>query len=472
MLTKTSNSIFTASITLPVLMLAACTNGDVDSGPQYCAPEGYLDSPMSVALGSDVELDGAAEVVVGELTVTSGYPADCDQKGSEDLVFSWDFMSTPTDSAVDKGTLTDNNSPGAALTSFTPDVVGTYVVSMVVSDDLEVSDPVVVVINVAAGDAAPIADAGPDLSGETGVRVDLDGSGSSDPEGAELEFNWAVASTPSCSDLAPDDIYNQGTATPSFICDCEGIYTIALVVGDGNQWSEPDYATVSCDSGDLPPVADAGDSGAMAPCEGSEVELNGFGSYDPDGEPLVFSWGLVSAPAESTATDANFSDSGAANPTFTWDVPGDYSFQLQVFDGTTWSAPDVVYYTMQGTEANQAPFANAGSADSVSTTSDCERMSYTEWDCDDCPSFEIDLDGSGSWDPDGDDLNFLWSEGTGEPTIESPYTAATVISTPVIAAEYNVTTSYTWDLELTVADCIDSDTDTVQISVECAGEGK
>ena len=35
-----------------------------------------------------------------------------------------------------------------------------------------------------------------------------------------------------------------------------------------------------------------------------------------------------------------------------------------------------------------------------------------------------------------------------------------------------MTTSYTWDLELTVADCIDSDTDTVQISVECAGEGK
>jgi hypothetical protein len=472
MLTKTSNAILTAGLTLPVLMLAACTNSGEDSGPQYCAPEAYIGSPLSVALGSDVELDASAEVALGEETVVSGYPADCDQSGADELVYSWDFMSVPTDSALDKGGLTDNNSPAAALTSFTPDVVGTYVLNLVVHDELESSEPAIVVINVSAGDAAPVADAGPDLFGETGVRVDLDGSASSDPEGAELEYSWAVASTPSCSGLAADDLYNQGTVSPSFICDCEGIYTIALVVSDGTQWSEPDYATVSCDSGDLPPVADAGDSGAMAPCEGETVHLNGFGSYDPDGEPLTYSWGLVSAPAESTATDANFSDASAPDPTFTWDVPGDYSFQLQVFDGVTWSAPDVVYYTMQGTEANQAPFANAGSADSVSTTADCERLSYTEWDCDDCPAFEIDLDGSGSWDPDGDDLNYHWSDASGETTIESPYTAATVVATPVIAAEYNVTTAYTWDLELTVADCADSDTDVVQLSISCAGEGK
>ncbi|MCP4805248.1 MAG: hypothetical protein GY913_02860 [Proteobacteria bacterium] len=454
------------------LLIAGCDKDGEDTGDPYCPPVAFAGPDQSVALGSTAELDALQVVELDDGTSEgpSGYPADCAQDKFE-LAYVWEFQSAPVDSTIDEAGLTDNNSSTASASSFIPDVAGTYVLSLVVSDDLETSTASVVVIDVAPGDAAPIADAGPDHNAEVDERVTLDGSASSDPEGAELEFNWALSSSPECSLLESDDIFNQGTETPSFICDCEGIFVISLAVSDGSQWSDPDYANVTCSAGDQPPIADAGDSSNNAPCDGDTIELNGYGSWDPEGEVLVYAWSVVSVPADSAATDADFDDASQPDPSFTWDVEGEYTFQLQVFDGTDWSAPDVVTMVTQGLDANQAPVANAGAADSVSTTTDCERLSYSSWDCEDCPSYGFDLDASASWDPDGDELRFEWNEATGETTIESPYTAATEVETPPVAGEYNTATTYDWNFNVTVADCNDSDDDEVTISVTCTGEG-
>ena len=48
--------------------------------------------------------------------------------------YTWSFESLPLDSQVDDSTFTDNNSESAVETSFEPDVVGTYVVSVTVDD--------------------------------------------------------------------------------------------------------------------------------------------------------------------------------------------------------------------------------------------------------------------------------------------------------------------------------------------------
>lgn len=455
-----------------LLVAGGCNKDEGDTGFPYCPPVAYAGADLSLALGATAELaadqvdDSDADNVLGP----SGYPAGCDEKF--ELTYSWSFESVPTDSLVDEAGLTDNNGPTAVASSFVPDVAGTYVMSLSVNDDLETSDPDLIVIDVTPGDAKPTADAGPDHDSAVDMRVTLDGTGSSDPEGAELEYSWALSSGPDCSDLESDDLYNQGTATPSVICDCEGVFVVSLVVSDGFQWSDPDYASVSCSEGDAAPIADAGDAGEAAPCDGDQLELNGHGSWDPDGGTLSYMWSLVSAPADSAVTDANFDDATLPSPNFTWDVAGDYTFQLQVYDGTQWSAPDVVTMTTLSLDANEAPIANAGAADSVSSTTDCERLSYSGWDCEDCSSYEFDLDGSGSWDPDGDQLNYVWTESSGDVTIDSLYTAATVAHTPILASEYAVDTTYEYDLSLLVADCNDSDTDTVRITVTCTGEGK
>ncbi len=78
--------------------------------------------------------------------------------------------------------------------------------------------------------AAPVADAGADRSVETGAVVTLDGSGSSDPDGDTITYQWSFVSVPFGSGAVLDD---ADTATPTFTADVEGTYTIPLYIRDG-----------------------------------------------------------------------------------------------------------------------------------------------------------------------------------------------------------------------------------------------
>ena len=61
---------------------------------------------------------------------------------------------------------------------------------------------------------------------------------------------------------------------------------------------------------------------------GRQVTLNGSASYDPDSDPLSFSWTLA-APDGSRAA---LSSETTAHPTFIPDVPGTYTATLTVSD--------------------------------------------------------------------------------------------------------------------------------------------
>jgi hypothetical protein len=90
------------------------------------------------------------------------------------------------------------------------------------------------------------------------------------------------------------------------------------------------------------PTADAGPDQTVA--TGSTVPLDGSGSSDPDGTPLLFSWSLASRPQGSAAA---LSSSTIVNPTFGADRPGDYVARLTVGDGVVSSAPDTVAVTVR-----------------------------------------------------------------------------------------------------------------------------
>lgn len=447
----------------PLLILAglgSCTkvNKDTDVGGDSAACAGpvitSVSEDMSVILGA-----GAVPLVV-EGTV-------CDDGAA---TYAWVMESVPVDSDVSSGSL---NTTDPTQPSFVPDVVGTYVVSVVLSDDGgNLSAVELITITVASGNSAPIADCGENQDAEASHRVDFDGTGSRDPEGATLEYAWSLSSVPECSALAPGPgaMFNGATASPAMVPDCAGVFVVGLAVSDGEQWSDADYCSVSVTAGDQAPVADAGQSASLSPCADTSYQLNGYGSYDPEGGAITYMWTLVSSPSGSSASDANFSSQTIPNPTFAWDVVGAYTFQLQVNDGTQASPPDIVTYTFTDAQDNGRPIANAGADQTINNTVDCTTASYV-FTCEECPEDDVEVDGSASDDPaDGDDLSFLWTEPTGEVALSSQYSPVTVVTIPAFASEYGVTLTRSWELELAVSDCADTDEDRVSVTYNCTAE--
>jgi Ca2+-binding RTX toxin-like protein len=99
------------------------------------------------------------------------------------------------------------------------------------------------------------------------------------------------------------------------------------------------------------PIADAGNDQSVD--AGDTVELDGSGSYDPDGDDLSFSWKHLSGPTVIMKAP------GSSNPTFIAPVPTGSSslvleFQLVVTDSKSSGQQDTVVVTVEGSSSNCA----------------------------------------------------------------------------------------------------------------------
>lgn len=166
--------------------------------------------------------------------------------------------------------------------------VGTHTFTLVVTDDDgQNSNPDSVTITVEAPNQVPVADAGDDAvynlaSGQTNLIIDLDGSGSSDPEGSPLTYTWSGAPD-------PEDISNPSVELTA------GEYTFSLVVTDAlGLTSVPDDVTIIVNEApNQPPVADAGEDQVHTLSVGQTqmtITLDGSASTDPDGTVSAYLW--------------------------------------------------------------------------------------------------------------------------------------------------------------------------------------
>lgn len=80
-----------------------------------------------------------------------------------------------------------------------------------------------------SGNRAPVAQAARDDRVFEHELVQLDGSGSSDPDNDPLAYKWTFATMPKKSKAAFSD---PASATPNFIPDVPGTYVVQLVVDD------------------------------------------------------------------------------------------------------------------------------------------------------------------------------------------------------------------------------------------------
>ncbi|MDR4460541.1 MAG: PKD domain-containing protein [Nitrospirales bacterium] len=395
----------TATLTTPTKVLPSLTiDQPGDYVVQLLVNDGMVDSdPDTVTLSTGNVAPHAnagpdqTGVVTQAVFLDGTHSTDANGDG---LTYQWTLVTKPAGSAA---VLNDPTSP---TPSFMVDQAGTYTVNLIVSDGLLISDPDTVIIDTT--NSKPVANAGSDHTVRAGTPVTLDGTGSTDVDGHPLTYHWVQTVVPPGNTATLSD---PTAPAPTLTPNANGAYVVQLQVDDGTVSSDPDTALIRV--GNTAPTADAGPDQTVP--VGGTVHLDGTNSNDPQHDLLTYHWTLTK-PASSTAT---LSDATLAQPTFVADFPGIYTATLLVNDGDLNSDPESVIITTQ----NNPPVANAGLDQNVTVGA------------------TVQLDGSGSSDPESQPLSYQWSlvsrpvgstATLGNPTSVTPTFVADVVGTYVV----------------------------------------
>ena len=286
--------------------------------------------------------------------------------------------------------------------------------------------------SVAETNQPPVADPGRDQLVETGVEVSFDGSGSYDPEGANLLHTWEIRDGGGTLMATRYGIIVTHTFASA------DTYTISLTVRDEGGATGTADAFAYITSANVAPVAAAGPDVTVK--EASEVQFDGSASYDPnESDVLSYSWEITDEGGSTVDT------LGGVDPTYVFATPGMYDVELTVTDDDPDALSDSNSLTITVLE-NRAPVAIMDGLPDIIAVGD-----------------SLDLDGLDSYDPDDDiaDLAFAWEIHDSDGTLVTPApdagsTSSHVFDTP---GEYTIT--------LTVSDPLGAaDTDSASVIVE------
>ena len=288
--------------------------------------DGYSASTPSYVLIETTEPEGAPtadagvdiEVEVGELVTLSGAQSSDALGGS--LTYDWELATTPENSDLDSASVSGSDTISA---SFTPDVRGSYIVTLMVDNGLVTSIPDAVTVTVSGDDEVPTAITEPTYFGEDCTPIPLDCAGSTDPDGDSLSYYWDMQLSPENSNSSNDDFSDQAAASPTFWADSAGDYLLSCSVNDGNSWSTPATVEVALTErkantspevfagtdyteilGEAECVSAGGASWTCDSCPGTSILL-GDGGYvvDPDGDPMTVLWEITEGDAELVTDD-------------------------------------------------------------------------------------------------------------------------------------------------------------------------
>lgn len=221
---------------------------------------------------------------------------------------------------------------------------GTYLFELKVTDNgrLSASDTMKVIVDsVLTINHPPVANAGTDQTITLPTNtVNLDGSGSTDPDNNIVSYVWTKISGPALFNIAnASAVQTQATNL------LQGVYLFELNVTDAGALFSKDTMQVIVNAGNpnnIPPVARAGNDTTIQSNQTSctpvsvSIALNGSNSYDPDGTIVNYLWsgpGVIANPNVATTTVSGL-------------MPGINSFILKVTDNNGASAYDTIQITV------------------------------------------------------------------------------------------------------------------------------
>jgi hypothetical protein len=138
-------------------------------------------------------------------------------------------------------------------------------------------DNLVLIVSGVPDNQQPLADARLDRTVITGETVQLDGSGSSDPDGDPLSYGWEIITRPAGSEAVLSD---PALVHPTFSADTAGTYVVQLTVSDGTVDSAPDQVTITAQT-PCPSIAE------IWPPNHKMVDIDILGLSAPDGDPMT-----------------------------------------------------------------------------------------------------------------------------------------------------------------------------------------
>ncbi len=305
------------------------------------APVPIIVAETAVPVGETVKFDGSSSYLDGG-SVSS---------------WTWDFGDGQTaDGAVQEHRFAKH---------------GTYRVALTVNSNAASEDcRQITAYHLITVNAAPIADAGEDIVVGANEEFILDGSGSSDPEGALSRHSWNLGNGETKDGVAIRHRFAES-----------GRYEVKLTVTDtaglANS-SASDTITVIVHNG-VTAILDAPD----AVCVGENITMSAAQSASPDAPIIGYRWGF------GDGTTAN-----AETVTKRYVTPGRYNVSVLVDDGMNRASSQ--RETSKIILVNQPPNAIAGR----------DRMV--------CPGVPVQFDATASSDPDGRISKYEWDFGDGK----------------------------------------------------------
>ncbi|MGH9909414.1 MAG: PKD domain-containing protein, partial [Nitrososphaerales archaeon] len=219
------------------------------------------------------------------------------------------------------------------------------------------------------------------------TKVTLTGEGTDPNPEDVLSFTWVQTEGESIK-LSDNTAKNPFFMAPEVGNGQTKVLVFELRVDDGHGGKATDSVRITVDPVNNFPTADAGDDNAVDPS--SSVRLSGSGN-DPDGDRLSYSWKQING------MPVVLSSATSSTPGFTAPDKGTQplTFELTVSDGYGGKATDTTNVIV-GKSSFSLLKANAGPDQTVDEGT------------------QVDLDGSESSAPNGEELTFSWEQTFGE----------------------------------------------------------